>query len=389
MRILVDGEIYRQQVRGGISRLFNEILPRMCQTDESLSIKLLTTGRLLQQPPSHPGIAHRRVPEIRRFLRPRLAWKHVTPHAEKAVRYMWTGKPSGAIWHSTYYTMPVRWDGPQVTTVHDLNWARFPDLFGQRKSEEWTKRILHCARSADAVICVSEATRADLQGNYGLSADKISVVPHGYSPAFRRLERQPTGRDEPVPGPFLLYVGSRAEYKQFSTLAAAYSAWSRRTEVDLVVVGQRWSRQETTMIAELGISNRVRLLENVDDETLCALYNSAEAFVYPSLYEGFGIPLLEAMACGCPIVASDIPTTHEVAGTAPVYFEPGEVESLSSALDTAIDERRGSKRTTLGLERVTQYSWDKTAAMTMDVYRRVSHVTDEGRSLASVSNEDS
>ena len=371
MRVVVDGEIYRQQAHGGISRLFNEILPRMCQTNESLSIKLLTSGRTLQQPPSHPRIANCQMPEVRRFLRPGRAWKHVTPHAEKAVRFLWTGRARGAIWHSTYYTMPVRWDGPKVATVHDLNWARFPDLFGRRKSEEWMKRILRCARSADAVICVSESTRRDLQDQHSFSAAEIKVVPHGYSPTFQRLEKLPLGHDTALPRPFLLYVGSRAEYKQFWTLAAAYSTWPRRTEVDLAVVGPRWSRDEATTIAELEISDRVHLLENVDDEMLCTLYNSADAFVYPSLYEGFGIPLLEAMACGCPIVASDIPTTQEVAGTSPVYFQPGDIESLSSALDSAIAEGRGSRRTASGLDLVKQYSWDRTAAMTMGVYRSV------------------
>ena len=101
---------------------------------------------------------------------------------------------------------------------------------------------------------------------------------------------------------------------------------------------------------------------------MCYLYNRALAFIYPSLYEGFGIPLLEAMACGCPIVASRIPSTIEVAGDCPVYFNPNDVEELISALDIIIPEGRNSKRTRSGLERVKKYSWQKTAEQTLEVY---------------------
>jgi len=118
----------------------------------------------------------------------------------------------------------------------------------------------------------------------------------------------------------------------------------------------------------LGIQNRVHLLTDVDDEELCRLYDQADAFVYPSLYEGFGIPLLEAMACGCPVVASRIPSTIEVAGMCPVYFESAEVESLLAAFDMALSEGRDSERVRSGFERVKSYSWDKTAKQTLEVY---------------------
>jgi glycosyltransferase involved in cell wall biosynthesis len=152
-------------------------------------------------------------------------------------------------------------------------------------------------------------------------------------------------------------------------LLQAYSSWPRRKEVDLVVVGGKWSKKEVQHLAKLGITDRVHLLRDVDDQKLCLLYNQATAFVYPSIYEGFGIPLLEAMACGCPIIASRIPSTLEVAGECPIYFEPTEAEDLLAAFDIALSEGRASERVRSGLEQVKCYSWDKTARWTLEVYR--------------------
>ncbi|MCP4110676.1 MAG: glycosyltransferase family 4 protein, partial [Desulfobacteraceae bacterium] len=169
--------------------------------------------------------------------------------------------------------------------------------------------------------------------------------------------------------PFLLYVGDRNHYKNADRLLQAYSVWKHRKKVALVVVGGQWKADEERRLTDLGIQDYVRLFTGINDEELCKLYNQAIAFVYPSLYEGFGIPLLEAMACGCPIVASRIPSTVEVAGDCPIYFEPAEIDDLLNAFDIALSEGRESARVKAGLEKVTSYSWDKTAAQTLEVYQ--------------------
>ena len=169
--------------------------------------------------------------------------------------------------------------------------------------------------------------------------------------------------------PFPLVIGGRYLYKNFNGLIQAHSVWAHREEVALVVVGSPWSVDEEKRLAELGIRDRVHLLTEADDETLCHLYNQAAAFVYPSLYEGFGIPLLEAMACGCPVIASRIPSTIELAGGCPIYFEPTELDGLVNALDVALSEGCNSERVRAGIERVKRYSWDRVAAQTLEVYR--------------------
>lgn len=370
MKVLVDGIIYQNQSHGGISRLYNEILPRMCAMDDSLWITLLTSGRCRQPLPLHARIRHRPLFPVNSILRPGRLWWPVVPRIRAFVQQSAVGDGRGRIWHSTYYTMLDKWKGATVVTVHDMIHERFVYLFNGSVNEQFRKRKQQCILTADAIVCVSESTKRDVQQFYGIDLGKIYVVPHAHSDVFRPLENN---LKPPVEKPFLLYVGGRAQYKNFSVLLQAYSHWSRRREVDLVVVGPRWSREERRHCMRLGITEQVHLLTDVDDQRLCLLYNQTSAFVFPSLYEGFGIPLLEAMACGCPVIASRISTTLEVAAECPIYFKPTEAEDLAAAFDVVLSEGRGSERVRLGLERVERYSWDKTARQTWEVYRALSN----------------
>jgi glycosyltransferase involved in cell wall biosynthesis len=369
-QVVVDGAIFQSQARGGISRLFSEILPRMCEMDDSLHISLLTQGRLMQSLPEHRHIEHRSVPAFERYLRPNCVWQSVLPRIKRFMYNLWTGTGEGKIWHSTYYTMPEKWVGYSVATVHDMVFELFPQFYSGPNFDLFRQRKRLSVQRADAVICVSDTTRQDVLRLYELDADKVHVVHNACSDIFRRLDGTEVPASSQIEQPFLLYIGNRARYKNFDVLAKAYSLWHRRKEVALVLVGGKsFSESEQQLMEKLAIAKQVKLLSNIDDETLCCLYNRALAFVYPSIYEGFGMPLLEAMACGCPIIASCIPSTVEVAGNSPIYFDPSEEDNLLNALDTALSEGRNSERIQAGLERVKFYSWDKTAAQTLEVYR--------------------
>ena len=372
MNVIFDGIIYQLQSQGGIIRIYSEILPRMCDLDDSVHITLLTEGESRQALPEHKHIIHRSFPPIKRYLRPGRLWKPVITRARQLMIRLSVGRGRGQIWHSTYYTQPGPWDGLQILTVADMIYERFPDLFSGPGSEQFREQKRRCVQKADAVICISETTRQDVLRFYEIDSDSTYVVPLACSDLFRQLEQRGDSPETLTKQPFLLYVGSRAHYKNVDRLIQAYSQWTYRKEVTLVVVGSSWSADEELRLAELGIQDCVHLLTDVDDEKLRQLYNRAAAFVYPSLYEGFGIPLLEAMACGCPVIASHVPSTTEVAGECPIYFEPTEVDDLVNAFDVALSEGRVSERTNAGLERVKQYSWAKTAAQTLEVYRAMS-----------------
>jgi glycosyltransferase involved in cell wall biosynthesis len=368
MDIVIDGIIFQSQITGGISRIFREILPLMCTLDEKMQIVALTSGKLRQAMPEHPRIRHIRLLPVSDILRPRLVW--LRPH-ESIRRYLIARAiadvKDDAIWLSTYYTMPPKgWAGKTVAFVYDMIYEKYTHLFNKSTDQALREIKRQVVTSANLVICISETTRQDLLDFYHLNPDHVSVVHLAHSPVFRPL----TGEIKPLfPQPYILYVGSRAHYKNFCFLLEGYASWPNN-QPDLVVVGSPWTKAEKELLRKYGLADRVHLLSGVSDEELNRLYNSAEAFIYPSLYEGFGIPLLEAMACGCPLVASDIPTSREVAGDNAYYFNPVSMESLHTALNQATRNGKQEENIKRAFERAKQFDWSRTAKAVSDALTR-------------------
>jgi glycosyltransferase involved in cell wall biosynthesis len=368
MELVVDPIIFRNQFAGGISRLYSEILPRMCTIDPALQITLLVGGPFLQAMPAHPQITNLYVPPVERLLRPGRLWWRVAPQVRRYMQMQRIGATQGKIWQSTYFTSPGNWQGTTVVLVADLIYALFPDFFNSSYHKWFLGEQRRCIEKADAAICISRTTQTDVQRLYGISHAKAHVALLACSAEFRPLARQEI-LQRPTSQPFLLYVGMRSGYKNFKLLLDAYIRWQARNSVDLVVVGSPWSQEEQRLLAALDTKQNVHILTGLDDRDLCVLYNQAAAFVYPSLYEGFGIPLLEAMACGCPIVASCIPSSVEIAGECPVYFDPTSEYDLQRALDEVMTEGRTGNRVVDGQRVAAQYNWDITAQSVLNVYK--------------------
>ena len=342
----------------------------MCDLEPALQVDLMLDAHLqAAQLPEHPQIKRQVIPTLKpiqnRYTRWAQEGANLLIRGGLVPRVYGTGK--GKIWHSTYYTTPLYWRGKQVVTVYDLVYVLFPDLFSNIMAKGVRRIQAKAIKSADMVVCISEATRAIVEERFGVS--RSCVVPLSVSGNFYFAPHEMATFVPPLQSPYMLYVGARAPHKNFDLLLQAYSVWKQRKTVTLVIVGSSWTPEEERRLVELGIQDQVRLLTGVDDDRLRGLYNQAAAFLYPSLYEGFGIPLLEAMACGCSIVASRIPSTTEVAGDLPFYFEPTSVEGLVAALDAVLSESRESERVQGGLARIKQYSWERTAKETLDVYR--------------------
>ena len=372
MNITVDGIIYQAQSHGGISHLYEEILPRMCEQDHGLHINLLTSGKCKKALPVHPQITHRALIPIDDILRPTRLWGSTRFGIRAYLQNSMRNNYRDQIWHSTYYTVPYKWKGPIVLTVYDMISEHFAvELFNKHIDEVYRKHKRHCIEKADIIICISETTKRDLEEFYRVNSSRIDVIHLAASPVFQQVDN-PGNLPESIDSkPFLLFVGGRCHYKNFGLLLRAYGSWPKRSDINLVVVGGTWTPQEREILKELNLTQQVSLLTDIDNEKLCFLYNRASAFVFPSLYEGFGIPLLEAMACGCPVVAAKIPSAVEVAEDCPIYFEPGDQNSLICALDRAITEGRSSERVALGLNRASQFSWDITAHETLNIYREL------------------
>jgi glycosyltransferase involved in cell wall biosynthesis len=239
---------------------------------------------------------------------------------------------------------------PLVVTVHDLAVLRHPETFNQ-----WTRRysrlcIPRVARSARLLIAVSEHTKRDLVDVLGTPEEKIRVVPNGVAEVFR-----PDGPAES--GDYVLAVGTLEPRKNLARLAEA----TRRLGVELRVVGGAgWGRVELA-------GDGVRLLGRVPDDELARLYRGARCLAYPSLYEGFGIPIVEAMACGTPVVTSRGGATEEVAGSAAVLVDPLDPTAIAAGIEDAAARRE--QLVPAGFARARAFSWAETARRTADVYR--------------------
>lgn len=376
MQVFIDGIIFQKDERGGIVRVFREILPRICELDPDLHITLFLDGPIRQKVPEHPQIKFLRTIPIKRSIRLGGIWRplffpfrRVLSRLWRSSRSIWYGSGQEVIWHSTYYTSPKNWRGPKVVTVHDMVHERFPELFNDPLDEIGRQQKGDCVVNADAIICVSKTTREDLINYYTIPTDNIQVIHNACSENFQILNHNDKFVPDISDQVYLFYIGKRSHHKNFSGLLDAYRQWEGRSEVKILVVGSPWTREERRQLEQFGISNRLILLGDVDDRTLCELYNNALAFIYPSLYEGFGIPLLEAMACGCPIIASRIPSTIEIAMEIPFYFDLDQNRSLISVIDQVYKEEGVRERTKQGLEHVKRYSWQRTSQQTLEVYQ--------------------
>ncbi|MBM3744653.1 MAG: glycosyltransferase family 4 protein [Acidobacteria bacterium] len=256
---------------------------------------------------------------------------------------------------------------PQVVTVHDLIPLIFPKYF-PKSSRAWKYVYAPAARHARAVIAPSEHTKQDLLRVLGVPEDKVFVVPAAYHPVVAH-----PGTDRPTEtGRYLLYVSSsHYPYKNILGLLRAFHLIRRRFPHKLVVVGHpapRFTPAITQAAGELELGDSLRLLSGVPDAELAALYLGADLFVYPSLYEGFGMPPLEAMSCGVPVVASARTSIPEVCGDAAHYVDAADPEALAEAIAEGLGNQALRDRLRrAGLERVKQFTWAESARRVVEV----------------------
>ncbi len=258
---------------------------------------------------------------------------------------------------------------PQVITVHDLIPVVYPQHF-PLMSKQWKYFTVPALRLAKSIITDAAHTKRDLARVAGIRPQKIHVVPLGFRP---RKDSERPGR-RPEHGRYILYVSSsRYPYKNIAALCEAFAKVQTRIPHDLIVVGKaipRFAGPLLRSISDLRLYERIKLFEELTDSELADLYRNADLFVYPSQYEGFGIPLLEAMSYGVPVVASTAATIPEVCGNAAHYFNPDSVDAIADAIMIGVtDDHLRRRLTANGIERVGMFRWETTAASVLEVCR--------------------
>lgn len=272
--------------------------------------------------------------------------------------------------HATYfdpYFLPYLKGKPFVITFHDMIFEKLGSQFRELGSGTiLIRQKKELAEKANRIIAVSESTKKDIVKLLNIDPAKIDVVYHGSSFTPRIIKK-------PIKiNPYLLFVGNRGHYKNFLGFLQAVATLLSKHNLKLICAGGGpFTIDERSVIQELGISDRVKQQYIKSDEMLQALYESALAFIFPSLYEGFGIPILEAFACGCPCVLSNTSSLPEIAGEAALYFDPTSHTSIAQVIERIItNPDLRIDLTKKGTNRLSFFSWNQTINRTLDVYSR-------------------
>ena len=278
--------------------------------------------------------------------------------------------------HTTDFIPPAFGYRRSVITVHDLTFLHYPQFLTAESRRYYNQQIKWAVRHAEHILADSHATKADLGSMLGVAPEKVTVVHLAADPAFRPLDKVQVAQYGLEPG-YLLCVGTLEPRKNLLGLLQAYRLLldAEVTTAPLVLVGGKgWLYDEIfERVEELHLTDRVRFLYDVTDTDLPALYNAAGVLTTPSFYEGFGLPALEAMACGTPVVVANRSSLPEVVGEAGLLVNPDDVDDIAQALARVLtEEPLQAQMRELGLAQAACFTWEHTARETLAVYQRVS-----------------
>jgi glycosyltransferase involved in cell wall biosynthesis len=313
-------------------------------------------------------------------------WKKVSVEAagytlrEQFVMPIAAARAGVDVLHVPHYVVPLLFPGRLVVTVHDIIHVLFPEFVPSGLGFAYARFMIRAAvRRGRRVIAVSESTAADLRRLFGASGERLRVIPNGVQAAFlaapKRVEDRRLLDALSIAPPYLLHVGNHKPHKNVESVLKAYQLLVHDQEATPPLVLAGGFAPDGPLAARargMGLEGRVRCLGHVDQHQLAALYRGATVFVYPTLYEGFGLPVLEAMACGVPVVAGNVAAVREVAGDAIMRVNPRDVRELATALRRLLGQPGLRARLgRLGREVAHGYRWRRSAEATLAVYRAV------------------
>ena len=374
MRVVVDALLLSARPsyrRSGIARYSERLLgalPAALAPEDDLIVHAPASV------PTSSGLergwrsAPRRLPLERATIR--AAW-------EQAALPLLARRESPDLLHGLVNVVPLLAPCPTVVTVHDLAFLRLPELVPARRRRYFAAILRTSVRRAARVIAVSEHTKADIVDLLRVPPERIAVTPLATDESFRpAAEATLAGfrATQRLDRPYVLYVGNLEPRKNLPALLRAFAAIAPAVPHDLILVGAPgWMMGEFhATLGRLRLGGRVRLAGHAAPEVLPLWYAAADLFVFPSHYEGFGLPPLEAMACGTPVIASAVSALPEVVGNAAVTVDPADVEELAGAMRRVLtNPTLAAELRARGLRRAARFSWAQTAAATVRVYREL------------------
>lgn len=361
--LLSGQESYR---RAGIHQYIYQLLSHLpaCSEDFAFTVYANHTADLPHT--SHMDFNATRLPTERPLIR--ILWEQLL--WPPAIR-----KERADLLHSMAFVTPLWRPCPAVVTVYDLSFFYYPERYPAFRRLYLNSQTRRSCRSACRVVAISESGRRDIHRLYGVPLSRIDVVQPGVAEIY--YERPPAEveafrRREELPEQFLLHVGTLQPRKNLLVLLEALAKMNRPELLLVFVGGKGWYYEEIfARVKALKLEEQVRFTGYVPDETLPLWYNAAAIFVFPSLYEGFGMPVLEAIACGTPVIAADTSSIPEVVGDAARLFAPHDVDTLAGHIQTMLDnpDAMASMRKH-GLEQARQFSWANSAEQMITVYKK-------------------
>lgn len=358
MKIVYYGSIFFQQKFGGISRYYYNLAKSLIEKDIDFKIvsSLYKNNHLKDLNKNYKkGLYFPRYPDLK-----------IIKELFRISNNLYINKIKPNILHDTYYSDKINdYKILKVITVYDLIHEKFPNLYGDIENK---KKFL---KNYDLIICISETTKKDLINFYGISEEKIKVI---YLSGDHILAAKPIKDYTKISDrPFFLYVGSREKYKDFLTLLKAFGN-SKNLKQDFNLIcfgGGKFSSTENSYLNRLNIKDNIFQIEG-GDEILNYLYTNCRVFISTSIYEGFGIPILEAMNCNCPTILSNCETHKEVAKENAIYFEKENIEELKNVLENNVyDDIYLNKISNNGKNHSQIFSWNKCASQTLDAYKEL------------------
>ena len=363
MNIIYDFQAFSFQEYGGISNYFYQLLSNISKIEENnVDIIIRYSNNNYLEELGYPDIV-KIFPGSRFKGRNEIIKRLNQRYFRKSIKK----NKKIYLFHPTYYDpyfLKIIPDIPFVLTIHDMTHELYPGSFSRFDYTIRNKKIL--AGKAERIIAMSESTKRDIIRILKIPETKIDVIYHACS-ISKSNQKKPSAN---VPEKYLLYVGKRNTYKNFPFFLKAVSTIKEKINI-VCAGGGKFNSSELNLIKDLELSDRAIQI-NVSDEELSYLYSNATAFIFPSLYEGFGIPILEAFSCGCLAVLSERSSFPEIAEDAALFFNPESTESFKNVIEELLNNRQLSDSLiNLGYYRLQNFSWEKTAEKTIEVYHKV------------------